>query len=849
MATAPLPREVIKWLQSLDLSFSIKNPKRDLTNGYVVAEIFSRYFPKDVDMLTYENGLRLEAKVDNWEQLFKLFRKRNINIQKQEFDPVIHCAPGAAILFLFKVYNVLTKRAVKTMGPVPELMSKEHEKPAFMRDTASKRLKDHEISRIQDNVERTIAAIDTLGYFHQERRTLKAAEAPALIQQERRLRMGLPKDVTKSKEDDQMESLQIDEVKVKALQGGGAQQRTGDNTSKELPPPKATSSRSQLLKAVQSPQTSVGALANLQQPTLFVKPATDIMRPLVFTIVQESEELSKMIDTRREDIIVAFMEQCREGIRDAGREAANRNGTPEEAEKRMREIEETSVKVFETLASRSQLLVDTLTKSPPEFWKVWCTFFPALTDFSESSPIFESAVFFFKRLGELMRESDPSLTGSLILDVGLPPLTKEISRSPEKREALCEIIYSFTQEDALNHLLALRALKEKVGDNLPVYISCLANLIQFDAQLGLLEEHLLDLYIYYALIGTQNTQPRIRVAGISILSTIVMHSAHFQSIVALLPNIAALAADEWWEVQAQLLRLAAYLLGKLTVGERQDMPAGDDDDGSATSKAGEPSPAEAQSAIDQLLAIISRLFVVSNSKNVLQVGLSALVHLLPEYPTLLPMFVTVLLEQRPALRQRLLEPPEEGAERARRTYVHGNFSRMYEETYLPGVWPHLDVAQTLAMQLEVSPLDRFELEHMEVLWASLPHQFDRVEADEWLHIFEKVKQYIFIALVEPELHVFSTQIIKKFYLCANEKISMGSMEASKKTLLQALRLLYTPDSGGAPRVEEAAVLVFLRELRAHGGELAIEVEGVVDLFKEMHPEEYGASQLDSFFDD
>mmetsp|Transcript_28558 Transcript_28558/g.51719 ORF Transcript_28558/g.51719 Transcript_28558/m.51719 type:complete len:848 (-) Transcript_28558:59-2602(-) len=847
MATAPLPREVIKWLQSLDLSFSIKNPKRDLTNGYMVAEIFSRYYPKDVDMLTYENGLRLEAKVDNWEQLFRLFKRKGINIQKQEFDPVMHCAPGAAILFLFKVYNVLTKRTVKTMGPIPELMSQEHEKPAFMRETASRRLKDHEISRIQDNVERTIAAIDTLGYYHQERRTLKATEAPVLIQQERRLRMGLPKDNKQSKDDEQMESLQIDEVKVKALQGGNTQQRGGDNTTKDLPPPKATSSRSQLMKAVHTPQTSVGALANLSQPTLFVKPATDIMRPLVFTIVQESEELSKMIDTRREDIIVSFMEQCREGIRDAGREAGNRNGTPEEAEKRMREIEETSVRVFETLASRAQLLVDTLTKSPPEFWKVWCTFFPALTDFSESSPIFESAVFFFKRLGELMREADPGLTQQLMLDVGLPPVSKELGRAPEKREALCEIVYSFTQEDALNHLLALRALKEKVGDNLPVYVSCLANLIQFDAQLGLLEEHLLDLYIYYALVATQNSQPRIRVAGISILTTITMFSAHFQSILALIPSFAALAGDEWWEVQAQLLRLAAHLLGKLSVGERQDMPTGDDDDGSATSKA-EPSPAEAQSAIDQLLSIISRLFVVSNSKNVLQVGLSALVHLLPEYPTLLPMFVTVLLEQRPALRQRLLEPSDEGTDRARRTYVHGNFSRMYEESYLPGVWPHLDVAQTLAMQLDVSPLDRFELEHMEVLSASLPQRFEDFEADEWLHIFERVKQYIFIALVEPELHIHATQIIKKFYLAPNDKIAMGSIESSKKTLLQALRLLYSADAT-VPRVEEAAMLVFLRELRAHGGELAIEVEGVVDLFKEMHPEEYGASQLETFFDD
>lgn len=31
------------------------------------------------------------------------------------------------------------------------------------------------------------------------------------------------------------------------------------------------------------------------------KPAMEIMRPLVFSILQESEEFSKMIDTKKED--------------------------------------------------------------------------------------------------------------------------------------------------------------------------------------------------------------------------------------------------------------------------------------------------------------------------------------------------------------------------------------------------------------------------------------------------------------------------------------------------------------------------------------------------------------------
>lgn len=42
-----MPRDLIQWLDRLDLSYSVRNPKMDLSNGFIIAEILTRCFPKD----------------------------------------------------------------------------------------------------------------------------------------------------------------------------------------------------------------------------------------------------------------------------------------------------------------------------------------------------------------------------------------------------------------------------------------------------------------------------------------------------------------------------------------------------------------------------------------------------------------------------------------------------------------------------------------------------------------------------------------------------------------------------------------------------------------------------------
>eukprot|EP00918_Siedleckia_nematoides_P078064 GHVU01170831.1.p1 GENE.GHVU01170831.1~~GHVU01170831.1.p1 ORF type:complete len:200 (+),score=21.95 GHVU01170831.1:73-672(+) len=109
-----LSREVLKWLQSLDLSVAVKNPRRDFSDGLLVAEILYRYFPHDVQLHSFHSACNAALKEENWRMLLKVFARTQFleagACNKAAIEPVMHCAPGAAVAFVHLLYEGLTKR-------------------------------------------------------------------------------------------------------------------------------------------------------------------------------------------------------------------------------------------------------------------------------------------------------------------------------------------------------------------------------------------------------------------------------------------------------------------------------------------------------------------------------------------------------------------------------------------------------------------------------------------------------------------------------------------------------------------------------------------------------------------
>jgi len=134
-------------VQSLDLAWQVKTPKWDLTNGYLVAEIFSWYFSQEITLHSYYNCNSLEQKEKNWYLLKNFIKAKHLDIPEDYVEGTIHCKEGAAALLLERMYEILTNRKVRK---VPAEMEPDYtdyayqvKLPMHARSTASKAIKNN----------------------------------------------------------------------------------------------------------------------------------------------------------------------------------------------------------------------------------------------------------------------------------------------------------------------------------------------------------------------------------------------------------------------------------------------------------------------------------------------------------------------------------------------------------------------------------------------------------------------------------------------------------------------------------------------------------------------------------
>lgn len=175
---ASVPREVLKWLQSLDLSVPIKNLKRDFSNGTPVGEILYCYYPKYIFPPSFISGPSSITVQKNWQCVQDAFRRAKLDIPKSLITATMHCKDGAAELLVCKLYTLLTNRSLLNLEGIDlsriSFSDKyyEDQMPLFARTTASTAIRRNitEVEKQLQNKEDTIVGTEKILRDHFQRR-------------------------------------------------------------------------------------------------------------------------------------------------------------------------------------------------------------------------------------------------------------------------------------------------------------------------------------------------------------------------------------------------------------------------------------------------------------------------------------------------------------------------------------------------------------------------------------------------------------------------------------------------------------------------------------------------------
>jgi hypothetical protein len=107
------PREILRWVQSLNLSVAIRDIRRDFINGYVIADIISTYHKNTIFLHALQNSHNSALKASNWFILSKAFTKIGFHVRPADYQEIQHGNQNQLITFLIKLFKFLTNRAIE----------------------------------------------------------------------------------------------------------------------------------------------------------------------------------------------------------------------------------------------------------------------------------------------------------------------------------------------------------------------------------------------------------------------------------------------------------------------------------------------------------------------------------------------------------------------------------------------------------------------------------------------------------------------------------------------------------------------------------------------------------------
>ena len=110
--------ELLAWVDTIPLSRKKKNLPRDFSDAVLMAEICAHFFPKMVDLFNYDQGLKVDTKIYNWNTLnTRVLQKLKIPLDKETISELANAKGGTIEKVLWAFKQMLEERKEEEQKP------------------------------------------------------------------------------------------------------------------------------------------------------------------------------------------------------------------------------------------------------------------------------------------------------------------------------------------------------------------------------------------------------------------------------------------------------------------------------------------------------------------------------------------------------------------------------------------------------------------------------------------------------------------------------------------------------------------------------------------------------------
>ncbi|ETB63099.1 hypothetical protein, variant 1 [Plasmodium yoelii 17X] len=503
-----LPREVIKWLQHLNLPYSFKNMK-NASNGIIVAEIINTYIPQSINMNNLENGFSKDIKKKNWKFLKK--HLESFNILFDEIS-IINSDKNYFINLFIQLYEFFNEKKCQNEYYYTNEEG-DHSVPSFSKPTITQKIRESAVHDIVDEEKRMMRTYQII----------KDAQYNIAMEKERKKRENQNKGEKEKKKTDSNDTHLFNELEKNCSiitindisdYVGNTDIKTLDSFIKEK----------DNLKYLTVMNTIKGKISNEKKQTPNQNYEDKSVEEIIITILSEYITDYKMEKENDNE----YVKEHNKKIKDISKYHEFKLYEDKAGDNLYANFQsicflkeyDVIKNILDTLKNFNENFSILLSLHPDKFFHIWKLFFPVISSSTCDNEVFILIMDYLKQLLNYLYIEDLT-TKEILCHVILKSLFIIDKDDYKDARCFCELIILIIKNDKHILMNILNMIKNNMSLNF--FYLYLSKLLKMSTNWVLYEKDIKDIYLYYIFIGLHANKETIILCCLDMLSTISMH--------------------------------------------------------------------------------------------------------------------------------------------------------------------------------------------------------------------------------------------------------------------------------------------------------------------------------------